>query len=82
MRNAYFFSSFWESSYARTISYVEEEIILSTKDFPHVKVKDVVEIYHPDVVGSRILLQVHSLKDDIQTKGIVTLSYERVYVNF
>lgn len=51
---------------------VEEEIILSSKDFPQVKVRDVVEIYHPDVIGSRILLQVHSLKDDIQTKGILS----------
>ena len=33
------------------------------------KVRDVVEIYHPDVVGSRVLLQVHSLKEEMQTKG-------------
>ena len=53
--------------------FVEEEIILSSKDFPHVKVRDVVEIYHPDVVGSRVLLQVHSLKDEMQTKGILLI---------
>lgn len=50
----------------------EEEIILSPKDFPHIKVKDIVEIYHPDDVESRLLLQVHSLKDEIQTKGKIS----------
>ncbi|XP_032791433.2 GATOR complex protein Iml1 [Daphnia magna] len=53
--------------------FSEEEIILSSKDFPQVKVRDVVEIYHPDVIGSRILLQVHSLKDDIQTKDTISI---------
>ena len=51
--------------------YAEEEIILNTKDFPHVKVRDIVEIYHPDDPDSRILLQVNVLKDEMQTnKGI------------
>lgn len=42
---------------------------MSSKDFPHIKPKDVVEIFHPDVEGSRVLLQVHSIKDEMQTKG-------------
>ena len=49
----------------------EEEIVLNSKDFPHVKVKDIVEVYHPEDSNSRVLLQVHSLKDEImhQVKG-------------
>lgn len=42
---------------------------MSSKDFPQVKLRDIVEIYHPDVAGSRVLLQVHSLKEDMQAKG-------------
>ena len=56
----------------------EEEIILSSKDFPHVKVRDVVEIYH-DVDGSKVLLQVHSLKEEMQTKGI-SFAYDAVII--
>lgn len=54
------------------IILTEEEIILSPKDFPHIKVQDIVEIYHPDDVESRLLLQVHSLKDETQTKGTLS----------
>ncbi len=57
----------------------EEEIILSSKDFPHVKVRDVVEIYHPEVDGSKVLLQVHSLKEEMQTKGI-SFVYDAVII--
>ncbi len=46
------------------------------------KVRDVVEIYHPDVVGSRVLLQVHSLKEEMQTKGrpIMLVIFNEYYV--
>lgn len=54
------------------LSWIEEEIILNTKDFPFpVKHRDIVEVYHPEDPDSRILLQVNVLKDEMQTnKGI------------
>lgn len=52
-------------------NFVEDEIILSSKDFPNIKVGDVIEIYHPQDEGCRLLLQVLNLKDEMQTKGNV-----------
>jgi len=45
---------------------------LNTKDFPHVRVRDILEIYHPEDPECRILLQVNVLKDEMQTnKGML-----------
>lgn len=60
-------------------NFSEEEIILSCRDFPHIKVKDIVEIHHPEVEGCRLLLQVHSLKDDVPQKD--TISVEQSIVS-
>lgn len=38
-----------------------EEIILNAKEHPEIKKGDIVEIYHPDDEGCRLLLQVRRL---------------------
>lgn len=38
--------------------------MLNPKDHPDAKIGDVVEIYHPEDDGVRLLLQITSLKED------------------
>lgn len=42
---------------------------MNPKDFPDVKIKDILEIYQPEEKFSRLLLQVTSLKEDFQQRG-------------
>lgn len=51
-----------------------EDLIINPKDYPGIKTGDVVEIYPPEDVFSRLLLQVTSLKEDLQ--GRETISVE------
>lgn len=41
------------------------------KDYPEAKEGDIVEIYHPqpEEENPRLLLQIKSFKDELQTKG-------------
>lgn len=41
------------------------------KDYPEIKEGDIVEIYHPqpEEENPRLLLQIKSFKDELQTKG-------------
>lgn len=58
----------------KILFFTEEELVLSSKDFPHIKLRDIIEVYQPDVPGSsKILLQLHSLKDEMQNKGLYFL---------
>lgn len=54
-----------------------EDLILNPKDFPDVKVKDILEIYQPEVKFSRLLLQVTVLKEDFQQRDKPTISVEQ-----
>ncbi|XP_050487982.1 GATOR complex protein Iml1 isoform X2 [Bombus huntii] len=55
-------------------TFSEEDLIINPKDHPSIKTGDVVEIYHPEVEFSRLLLQVTSFKEDLQ--GRETISVE------
>ncbi|KZC10817.1 DEP domain-containing protein 5 [Dufourea novaeangliae] len=55
-------------------TFSEEDLIINPKDHPGIKTGDVVEIYHPEVEFSRLLLQVTSFKEDLQ--GRETISVE------
>ncbi|XP_076679614.1 GATOR complex protein Iml1 isoform X5 [Andrena cerasifolii] len=55
-------------------TFSEEDLIINPKDQPGIKTGDVVEIYHPEVEFSRLLLQVTSFKEDLQ--GRETISVE------
>ncbi|XP_076643268.1 GATOR complex protein Iml1 isoform X7 [Halictus rubicundus] len=47
-------------------TFSEEDLLISPKDHPGIKTGDVVEIYHPEVEFSRLLLQVTSFKEDLR----------------
>lgn len=49
----------------------EEDLVINLKDFPSAKLGDIVEIYHPehDDEHPRLLLQIKTFRDDLQTKG-------------
>lgn len=51
-------------------SFSEDSLIISVKDFPGLKIGDIVEIYLPDDTYSRLLLQVTALKEDFQKDSI------------
>ncbi|XP_057336662.1 GATOR complex protein Iml1 isoform X5 [Microplitis mediator] len=51
-----------------------EDLIINPKDYPEIKIGDVVEIYHQEDEFSRLLLQVTSFKEDLQ--GRETISVE------
>ncbi|XP_052464433.1 GATOR complex protein DEPDC5 isoform X6 [Carassius gibelio] len=48
----------------------EDELMMNPKVFPHVKLGDIVEIAHPNDEYSPLLLQVKSLKEDLQKETI------------
>ncbi|KAK6967840.1 DEP domain-containing protein 5 [Biomphalaria glabrata] len=50
-----------------------QDILISAKDFPDVRVGDVLEVYHPEDEWNRVLLQVKSLPDDSQQKETVII---------
>lgn len=48
-----------------------EDLVLNPKDHPDAKICDVVEIYHPEDEGTRLLLQITCFNEDIKgTRGI------------
>lgn len=49
---------------------VTDDLIINSKDFPGLKSGDIVEIYLPDDTYSRLLLQVTTLKEDLQKDSI------------
>lgn len=55
-------------------NFSDEELVLNPKDFPDLKVGDVVEIYHPEDNYSRLLLQVKSFREDFQHKEVVSIN--------
>lgn len=55
------------------------DLILNPKDFPHLKLQDIVEIYHQEEEYSRLLLQVTTFKDDLQGRGILHLYVDCYY---
>ncbi|XP_045441714.1 GATOR complex protein DEPDC5 isoform X6 [Pipistrellus kuhlii] len=69
----------------------DDELVMNPKVFPHIKLGDIVEIAHPSDEYSPLLLQVKSLKEDLQKETIsvdqtVTQvfrlrPYQDVYVN-
>uniref|UniRef100_H0WWL5 DEP domain containing 5, GATOR1 subcomplex subunit n=1 Tax=Otolemur garnettii TaxID=30611 RepID=H0WWL5_OTOGA len=69
----------------------DDELVVNPKVFPHIKLGDIVEIAHPNDEFSPLLLQVKSLKEDLQKETIsvdqtVTQvfrlrPYQDVYVN-
>ncbi|XP_053326258.1 GATOR complex protein DEPDC5 isoform X1 [Spea bombifrons] len=69
----------------------DDELVINPKVFPHIKLGDIVEIAHPNDEYSPLLLQVKSLKEDLQ-KETVSIDqtvaqvfrlrpYQDVYVN-
>nr|XP_058137699.1 GATOR complex protein DEPDC5 isoform X7 [Dasypus novemcinctus] len=69
----------------------DDELVVNPRVFPHIKLGDIVEIAHPNDEYSPLLLQVKSLKEDLQKETIsvdqtVTQvfrlrPYQDVYVN-
>ncbi|XP_070572864.1 GATOR1 complex protein DEPDC5-like isoform X2 [Ptychodera flava] len=58
-------------------TFSEDELILNPKEFPHARVGDIVEIYHPDSDDSRLLLQVKSLKESKQSSTKESVSVDQ-----
>ncbi|XP_023318942.1 GATOR complex protein DEPDC5 isoform X5 [Trichogramma pretiosum] len=50
-----------------------EDLIINPKDYPGIKTGDVVEIYDPDDIFSRLLLQVTAFKEDLQTRETISV---------
>nr|XP_033812560.1 GATOR complex protein DEPDC5 isoform X2 [Geotrypetes seraphini] len=48
----------------------DDELVVNPKVFPHIKLGDIVEIAHPSDEYSPLLLQVKSLKEDLQKETI------------
>ncbi|XP_049833121.1 GATOR complex protein Iml1 isoform X2 [Schistocerca gregaria] len=54
-------------------SFSGEDLIINPKDFPGIKQGSVVEIYLPEDEFSRLLLQVTSFKEDMQSKDTISV---------
>lgn len=54
--------------------FLGEDLIINPKGYPGIKKGDIVEIYHTEDEFSRLLLQITSFKEDLQTRGL--------YLNF
>ncbi|XP_005093712.1 GATOR complex protein Iml1 isoform X2 [Aplysia californica] len=54
-------------------TYKNQDIVISSKDFPDIKAGDVVELYHPDDEWNRLLLQVKCLPEEYQQKDAVSI---------
>ncbi|XP_066583713.1 GATOR complex protein Iml1 isoform X2 [Prorops nasuta] len=50
-----------------------EDLIINPKDYPGIKLGDVVEIYHQEDEFSRLLLQVTSFKEDLQGRETISI---------
>lgn len=49
------------------------DLQINAKDFPSLKLGDIVEIYHPEDEFSRLLLQVTAFQEDFKHKGMCFL---------
>ena len=54
-------------------NFSDEDLIINPKDYPGIKIGDVVEIYHPKVEFSRLLLQVKAFKEDLQGRETISV---------
>uniref|UniRef100_A0A4W4G5K4 DEP domain-containing protein n=1 Tax=Electrophorus electricus TaxID=8005 RepID=A0A4W4G5K4_ELEEL len=54
----------------RGMSFLDDELMMNLKVFPQVKLGDIIEIAHPNNEYSPLLLQVRSLKEDLQKETI------------
>lgn len=52
-----------------------EDLIINPKEHPDLNIGDVVEIYHPDDEGTRLLLQISSFNEEL-VKGREVISVE------
>jgi len=53
----------------------EYDILFNPKDLPEASVNSVLEVYHPESLKSRLLVQIRMLRDDVQQpKDTVSLS--------
>ena len=53
----------------------EYDVLFNPKDLPEATVNSVLEIYHPDALMNRLLVQVRMLRDDFQQpKDTISLS--------
>ncbi|BES97244.1 Protein of unknown function (DUF3608) [Nesidiocoris tenuis] len=50
-----------------------EDLLINPKDFPNLRIGDIVEIYHPQDEFSRLLLQVTLFKDDMQGRDAISV---------
>ncbi|XP_038057653.1 GATOR complex protein DEPDC5-like isoform X1 [Patiria miniata] len=57
--------------------FSEDELVINPKEFPHVRIGDILEIFHPDEDSSHLLLQVKSLQTDLQQKGKDIISVDQ-----
>lgn len=56
-----------------------EDLVLNPKDHPDAKIGDVVEIYHPEDEGTRLLLQITCFNEDIKgTKGEFLSAFPKI----
>ncbi|XP_033627568.1 GATOR complex protein DEPDC5-like isoform X2 [Asterias rubens] len=61
--------------------FSEDKLVINPKEFPDVKVGDILEIFHPDEESSHLLLQVKSLQTDLQQKGKDIISVDQTIAN-
>jgi len=53
----------------------EYDVLFNPKDLTEATVNSVLEVYHPDALNSRLLVQVRMLRDDVQQpKDTISLS--------
>lgn len=58
---------------------IAEDLILNPKEHPDAKLSDVVEIYHPEDEGTRLLLQITGFNEDL--KGGSKLIMDMLFVS-
>ena len=59
----------------------EYDVLFNPKDLPEAAINSVLEVYHPDALKSRLLVQVRSLRDDVQQpKDTISLSSNLVKI--
>ncbi|XP_055630377.1 GATOR complex protein Iml1 isoform X2 [Toxorhynchites rutilus septentrionalis] len=56
-----------------TRSFHTEDLLLNPKEHPDLGLKDIVEIYHPEDDGVRLLLQVTCLTEDVMSRETVSV---------
>ncbi|XP_055373672.1 GATOR complex protein Iml1 isoform X2 [Condylostylus longicornis] len=54
--------------YVHQKSFSSADLVINPKDLPEAKIGDVVEVYHPEDEGSRLLLQITLLSDEVKSR--------------